>query len=248
MKIINQYFKEIKHLRYYIISVVAIIIISYSVFIVCNKNSIIALGREDSIYEWLGALFFLAGSVLGIIVFINSRNWFFLLFSASMLFGAGEEISWGQRIIGFETPRQIVEINVQKEFTLHNLNQFSHFDTEGNGKRGLRRLFGINFLFRVFTMFLGIVVPFFVFHSKTVLKISTRLRLPVTPIAIGIFFFINWMIFRVLHTYILPEDEIKTATEIFEHVAAFILFIVSLYFFNERNRVKTGTDIKHALV
>ena len=185
MKIINQYFKEIKYLRYYIISVVAIIIISYSVFIVCNKNSIIALGREDSIYEWLGALFFLAGSVLGIIIFINSRNWFFLLFSASMFFGAGEEISWGQRIIGFETPQQIVEINVQKEFTLHNLNQFSHFDTEGNGKRGLRRLFGINFLFRVFTMFLGIVVPFFVFHSKAVLKISTRLRLPVTPIAIG---------------------------------------------------------------
>jgi hypothetical protein len=248
MNIINQYLKEIKYLKYYLISIAVVTIISYSVFFICDRNSIIALGREDSIYEWLGALLFVAGSVFGIIIFIYSGNFLFILFSVSMFFGAGEEISWGQRIIGFETPQEIEKINVQKEFTLHNLNQFSHFDTEGNGKRGLRRLFGINFLFRVFTIFLGIVVPFFVYHSKAVLKISTRIKLPVTPIVIGIFFFINWMIFRVLHSYILPEDQERTASEIFEHVAAYILFMVSLYSFIERIRVKIGTDIKHALV
>lgn len=34
---------------------------------------------------------------------------------------AGEEISWGQRLIGFQTPDRIATANEQKEFNLHNL-------------------------------------------------------------------------------------------------------------------------------
>lgn len=36
---------------------------------------------------------------------------------------AGEEISWGQRILGFETPDALREVNRQDEFTLHNVGQ-----------------------------------------------------------------------------------------------------------------------------
>lgn len=38
-----------------------------------------------------------------------------------LLITAGDEISWGQRIIGFATPEQIVDRNVQGEVTFHNL-------------------------------------------------------------------------------------------------------------------------------
>ena len=38
-----------------------------------------------------------------------------------LLFIAGEEISWGQRIFGYSTPDWIVERNLQREFNLHNL-------------------------------------------------------------------------------------------------------------------------------
>jgi len=34
---------------------------------------------------------------------------------------AGEEISWGQRTLGFATPESMVEANEQGEFNLHNL-------------------------------------------------------------------------------------------------------------------------------
>lgn len=37
------------------------------------------------------------------------------------LFGAGEEISWGQRIFGFGTPETLQHLNKQDEFNLHNL-------------------------------------------------------------------------------------------------------------------------------
>ncbi len=33
----------------------------------------------------------------------------------------GEEISWGQRIIGMQTPDALKELNVQKETNLHNI-------------------------------------------------------------------------------------------------------------------------------
>lgn len=38
-----------------------------------------------------------------------------------LLFAAMEEISWGQRYLGFETPPQILEHNRQREMTVHNL-------------------------------------------------------------------------------------------------------------------------------
>jgi hypothetical protein len=43
------------------------------------------------------------------------------VYSLAFLFGAGEEVSWGQRIFGIETPEYIAERNVQGELTLHNL-------------------------------------------------------------------------------------------------------------------------------
>ncbi len=39
-------------------------------------------------------------------------------------FVAGEEVSWGQRFIGFETPPDIKAVNDQNEFNLHNTPQF----------------------------------------------------------------------------------------------------------------------------
>ncbi|MBC5773317.1 hypothetical protein H8S95_04510 [Pontibacter sp. KCTC 32443] len=37
------------------------------------------------------------------------------------LFGSGEEISWGQRILNFQTPGELKDVNTQGEFNLHNI-------------------------------------------------------------------------------------------------------------------------------
>ena len=44
-----------------------------------------------------------------------------LFVAALMIFGAGEEVSWGQRIIGLETGDFFGENNLQNETNLHNL-------------------------------------------------------------------------------------------------------------------------------
>ena len=43
------------------------------------------------------------------------------LYGLAYIWVAGEEISWGQRILGFESPEYFQNNNDQQEFTFHNL-------------------------------------------------------------------------------------------------------------------------------
>jgi hypothetical protein len=82
---------------------------------------------EDRIIEWLTFSFFCAASILSFLILVYRNTmaklaiWYFIFMGIFLLVCAGEEISWGQRILGFETPQNIEVINEQKEFNLHNL-------------------------------------------------------------------------------------------------------------------------------
>ena len=45
----------------------------------------------------------------------------FLLFACCCLFAAGEEISWGQRVLGFGTPEEVAAVNGQEELNVHDV-------------------------------------------------------------------------------------------------------------------------------
>ncbi len=83
------------------------------------------LTREDYWVENLTALWFLLAGVLLFATAASERNPFrlcvYVLGGIAMAFAAGEEISWGQRIFGFSTPGFLADINVQREFNLHNI-------------------------------------------------------------------------------------------------------------------------------
>ena len=84
---------------------------------------------EDGLVEWLTVFGLLACAGLAIARFIaakkSSRPATYLaglLFATAIfLFGAGEEISWGQRIFQIESPEFFVNSNSQQETNLHNL-------------------------------------------------------------------------------------------------------------------------------
>jgi hypothetical protein len=44
----------------------------------------------------------------------------FVVVALGAFFVAGEEISWGQRLLGIATPEAVSEVNIQHELTLHN--------------------------------------------------------------------------------------------------------------------------------
>lgn len=83
---------------------------------------------EDSHIEDLQTVTFAAAGAMGLIA-----AWFALrasaklvtvllaLFAIGCIVIAGEEVSWGQRFFGFETPESIAQRNKQNELTFHNL-------------------------------------------------------------------------------------------------------------------------------
>ena len=82
-----------------------------------------ALTREDGWVENLTAIsLFLAGVLLFATARMERntvRRCVYVLGGLMMVFGAGEEISWGQRIFGFDT-------NVQRETNIHNMPKIGH--------------------------------------------------------------------------------------------------------------------------
>lgn len=85
--------------------------------------------REDGLVEWLTFAELLIMAIYSCIVsrvFSRSeqgraprRLWLFL--GLLFLFGAMEEISWGQRILGIESPEWFLKHNAQGEINVHNL-------------------------------------------------------------------------------------------------------------------------------
>ncbi len=89
----------------------------------------ISIDRESNPVELLTVSGFLAAGVFG---FLAMRQWWFIHrhrvagvalagFAVVCFCGAMEEISWGQHILGFDTPEVLSGINMQNEANFHNL-------------------------------------------------------------------------------------------------------------------------------
>lgn len=93
-----------------------------------NRTIFRLLLQEDGPAEWLTAIcFVLAGFVSVRIAFnrFRTEHWWqaalFIVIAAVMFFAGGEEISWGQRLFGWETPQELNDVNDQGETNLHNI-------------------------------------------------------------------------------------------------------------------------------
>ena len=93
--------------------------------LVFNVDAYSALAQEDALVENSTAFLFFLTALLLLAIVARGRGvpgrWLYLLGAFAFVFAAGEEISWGQRIFGFETPSYLREINLQNEFNLHNI-------------------------------------------------------------------------------------------------------------------------------
>jgi len=157
------------------ITIASYIALALSLFITFLKfpNLFIWLVQEDKVIEWLTFWTYLSASFLFIWTFCikhqkqNRVEWFFVILAIGCFFIAGEEISWGQRILGLETPEILAKRNFQKELTLHNLGDF--------GKSWPRRLYMIIvFLYLV-------VIPYFYKASHNIRKNLDKLRIIIPP-------------------------------------------------------------------
>ena len=244
---LNRYFREFKYLKWYVFTLATGILICFGTVVVSDQETITRLGDEDQLFEWLTCFFFAAASVFFCLSFFKTRNIWFLILALVFLFGAGEEISWGQRLLGFGTPEAITKINVQKEFNVHNIEIFNNKDLNGNVKHALKKLLDINFLFKIFVMLFGILLPLCVYHIKYISLLTVKLKMPVPPFSLGLFFLLSWFIYQLISIFILqnaPNQCFASFVEIFECSLSFILSVISVYFFKNIRILTIGRDIK----
>ena len=190
---------------------------------------------EDHYFELVGAFSFLVTSLLFFYGFRVARKtldktWVSLMkqlvylgLALLFFFGAGEEISWGQRILGFQTPETLSQVNRQEEFNLHNLSAW-----EASEFLDPDRLFDIFwFLFAVVTPAVALFLPSF--------KSFAGKFIPIVFWGIGVLFLYNYLwakLAKVLFSASYAFEGISFAQavqEVKESNYAIIFVLVGLY-------------------
>ncbi len=114
----------------YLIFLTPLVVSALLIPIRLDKELYKLLLDEDRLFEWATFTCFVLGTLVGLVIVHN--RWqardrlgvaLYLLFTLLMFFSAGEEISWGQRVVDFDTPEDLLEINRQDEFNLHNIGE-----------------------------------------------------------------------------------------------------------------------------
>lgn len=110
-----------------LILVLLMLIAGYILFYI-DLSLFVNYVREDGLVEWLTVFGLLLGCFVCIKRFLllrRQKNWWFLLvtigLAVMLFFAAGEEISWGQRILGLKSSEFFKEHNSQGETNFHNL-------------------------------------------------------------------------------------------------------------------------------
>ena len=113
------------------------VIYTLSKWYILNDFWVDVLYMEDYLFESMTAVLFIASSFLLCKAALSLRPWckkqygltvgyrwivcIYLCLAGAFFFVGMEEISWGQRILGWETPSFWSEINLKKETNVHNL-------------------------------------------------------------------------------------------------------------------------------
>jgi hypothetical protein len=148
--------------------VIVVSIVAYGLILLRQDPRAFAIWiREDGLAEWLTFFLLLGMSIYSFSVSSNfnqsretrgARNvWLFM--GALFLFGAMEEISWGQRIFGIQSPEWFLKHNAQLETNIHNL-----------------VLWGVKLNKLIFAKGLGICVVFYLFVVPSFYRVNAGMK------------------------------------------------------------------------
>lgn len=237
---------EFRENRSYFFIAFASLLLLYGLNLVLDKNVVIGINWEDGLFENLTALAFFATSLVFLILFVRTRKVIHILFFLLFLFGTGEELSWGERIFHFEVPEAIAAKNAQNEFNIHNLKVFSSFDENGI-KSGLSRYMTVSAMYLLFCFFYGILLPAFFIRIGFIRKLVDKIHLPIPPLIVGVFFLINYLIFKSLsHVDVLGDPSVhfhSVIDESFELGSALIFLLISFSFLQNQKVPKHNEDL-----
>jgi hypothetical protein len=108
-----------------------LLVVQTAFFLLAPRAYAAFIDGERGLVELGTAVIVLPGFVLGLLIFLHHRRslptrWlavWMLLNALACLYIAGEELSWGQHLMGWETPEGWQAVNDQQETNLHNLDR-----------------------------------------------------------------------------------------------------------------------------
>lgn len=225
--------------------------------LLANERTLDAFAREDGVFEYLTAVYLLITSIVFVascFLFRKSSGLLKLSYMGlALLFflGAGEEISWGERIFGWDDHNFIRERNVQGELTIHNLKYFQ-------GEESIIPLSSSQ-LFAAFALVLAVMIPLACRLSPTIRRFLAP-RFPVLPLEFGILVIANYVFQKAMvrllpafpALYQHPSMPIPQGVhEIREHGYSFALLASTLFYFwsiRSAKRVESREELPLNLV
>lgn len=215
--------------------VMAIYIAFTFAFLAMGNNVIAATIPEDHYFELITSFALLVTSGLFFYGFKIARKsldktWIslikqlvYLALGLLFFFGAGEEISWGQRILGFETPEAVAGVNKQEEFNTHNLAAWQN-----------TRFLDANTLFDAFWFLFAVFTPAVAVLAPSFKQFAGRF-IPIVYWGLGLLFLYNYLwakLAKVIYQTAYTFDRItltQAVQEIKESNYAVIFILVGLF-------------------
>jgi cell division protein FtsW (lipid II flippase) len=235
----KSYFKPFVYL-----AVIVYIVLTYSILALSDTVVSMAI-REDQFFEMLSVVAFFVTALLFFYCFWLWRKkrtdievsviklLTFLGLGLLFIFGAGEEISWGQRYIGMETPQELMETNVQGEFNIHNLAVFEESD-----------FFTADRIFDIFWFCFTFFVPLVCLVWEPANRLANR-YIPVVHWSIGVLFMFNYLwakaaklIFVNVYSYEMISFR-QAVQEIKESNYAVLFVVVGIYLVMNARQLET---------
>lgn len=218
-----------------------------------------AFRGEDNLIESLGAFFLLTASILYFSCYWLSsragkdspdlhrkRNGFYVFLAVIFFIGFGEEISWGQRIFDWETPKILSEINRQGETNIHNIILFNDPRYRDGGPLENKRRPVLSILLDVDTWFFSfwfsycLILPLLNQYSRQSSRYISRIGLPVPPLWIGLLLLVNFSMYAIPHLFSLLVYMDHSFNELRESYDGLIFSVLAHHelkkqlFFNKR--------------
>jgi hypothetical protein len=226
--------RKLNAIEWITLTVIVISIVTGFILVFNDRPGFLEFTMEDGLVEWLTVLGLLLGAFVAwkrVVELRHKKGVVFIvscfLLGVVLIFGAGEEISWGQRILGLKSPEYFREHNAQGETNLHNLVL--------GGVRLNRWIFSIGLAIVLGSYIL--LIPFLYRTKNWMRRFVNYFGIPLPRAYQIIAFIIVWGL-----TELMPDGK---RAEIAEEGTALLLFLIIAFPMNNQTFVgKPSSDMK----
>ncbi len=226
------YISTIDFFAFLLTLIITVIMVVTALFFFTNSMDVnTRIQEEDGVLEYLTALFFLVAGVIFIYAMTSKRSTvrkklkdyrlLLIILGILCIFAALEEISFGQRLFGWDSPEYFEENSSQEETDFHNFEEIS-------------LVFGVA---AAVLVLYGLIIPFGLRHRPRTFawfREFLSIKIPYPPVQSSIIFLIGILCIVIDYMMKIITGDRFVANEYQEFFFGYGFLIFSMYLFDVR--------------